>query len=96
MGHHSKIQDMYKAIEVMMIIHNICIEWGDKPEDLWDIDGADGWSDNSEVEEDDGDNEVENGIIGGEPHILLHETENWLLEQGRQKQLILLNELIPE
>ena len=71
MGCHSKIQDMYKAIEVMMIIHNISIEWGDKPE-------------------------VENGIIGGEPHIPLHETENWLLEQGRQKWLILLNELIPE
>jgi hypothetical protein len=87
---------MYKAIEVMMIIHNISIEWGDKPEDLWDTDGVDGWSDSSEGEEEDGDNEVQNGIIGGEPHIPLHETENWLLVQGRQKWLILLNELIPE
>jgi hypothetical protein len=90
MGIHRKIQDMYKAIEAMMIIHNICIDWGDRPEDTWDIDSADSWSDSEEE-----DDEIVGGIIGGEPNVPPHETEDWLLEQGRQKRLILMNELFP-
>ena len=90
MGPHRNIQDMYKAIEALMIIHNICFDWGDKPEDTWDIEGAD---DRSDDEEDDG---MESSIINGEADVPAHETERWLLEQGREKWLILMNELIPE
>ena len=81
MGPHRNIQDMYKAIEALMIIHNICIDWGDKPEDTWDIEGAD---DRSDDEEDDG---MESSIINGEADVPAHKTERWLLEQGREKRL---------
>jgi len=40
MGIHRRIQDMYKAIEALMIIHNICIDWEYRPEDVWNIDSA--------------------------------------------------------
>ena len=43
MGTHRNIQDMYKAIEAMMILHNICIDWNDSPEEIWDYDPADHW-----------------------------------------------------
>ena len=76
----------------MMIIHNICIDWVDKPEDIWDINKTDSWSDDEEEGDDDTDG---NGIIEGEAEVPLHETENWLLETGRQKRLILVNELFP-
>jgi hypothetical protein len=92
MGIHRRIQDMYKAIEPLMIIHNICIDWGDRPEDTWNIDSADSWSDS---EEDDDDETVGGYIVGGEADVPPHKTENWLLEQGRQKCLILMNELFP-
>jgi hypothetical protein len=28
MGPHADIQEMYKAIEVLLILHNMCIEYG--------------------------------------------------------------------
>ena len=34
MGPHVDIQEMYKAIEVLLILHNMCIGYGDKPEDI--------------------------------------------------------------
>jgi hypothetical protein len=76
MGPHKKIQDMYKAIKAMMIIHNICIDWVNKPEDIWDINNTDSWSDDEEEGDDDTDG---NGIIEGEAEVQLHETENCLL-----------------
>ena len=36
MGPHADIQEMYKAIEVLLILHNMCIDYGDKPEDSWE------------------------------------------------------------
>ena len=75
-----------------MIIHNISNDWSDKPEDIWDINNTDSWSDDEEEKDDEAD---ENGIIEGEAEVPLHEMENWLLEQGRQKRLILMNELFP-
>jgi hypothetical protein len=80
---------MYKAIEAMMIIHNICIDLQDKPDDNWDFKATDRSDSNS----DDG---MGGETIEGEAEVLVHETENWLMKQGRQKQLILLDELFPE
>jgi hypothetical protein len=38
MGPYADIQEMYKAIEAMLILHNMCIDYGDKPGDDWEID----------------------------------------------------------
>ena len=72
MGTHRNIQDMYKAIEAMMILHNICIDWNDSPEEIWDYDPADHW-------ENDG-NDEDDGIGGdeefnGDAQVPEHETE---------------------
>ncbi|KAL1948348.1 hypothetical protein VTO73DRAFT_12423 [Trametes versicolor] len=41
MGPHDDLDDLYKAIEALMILHNICIEWKDKPEYIWSFDPRD-------------------------------------------------------
>ena len=63
---------MYKAIEAMMILHNICIDWNDSPEEIWDYDPANHW-------ENDG-NDEDDGIGGdeefnGDAQVPEHETE---------------------
>lgn len=94
MGSHKNIEDMYKAIEAMMILHNICIDWGDHPEDIWDFDASDNWADDEEIEEVDADvpgcQDIE-----GDVEVPVHETDGWLLLAGREKRLELLNELFP-
>lgn len=34
MGRHEKVIDLFKAIEALMILHNICLVHGDAPESL--------------------------------------------------------------
>jgi len=41
MGPHDDIQEMYKVIKALLILHNFCIDFGDKPEDIWDFDPKD-------------------------------------------------------
>ena len=92
MGKHENIQDMYKAIEAMMVLHNICIDWSDRPEDIWDYDPTDVWPDDGEEGMD-----VDIGceVIGGDAQVPGHETDAWLKEMGRQKRMNMLNELFP-
>lgn len=92
MGQHKNIEDTFKAIEALMIIHNICTDWKDRPDKIWDFDPTDDWSD-----DEDGGGEVIGGeVIGGEAHVAEHETNAWLKEMGRQKRDILFNELFPK
>ncbi|KAK2464095.1 hypothetical protein APHAL10511_003882 [Amanita phalloides] len=35
------IQNTYKDVAALMVIHNICIDLGDKPEGIWDYAPAD-------------------------------------------------------
>jgi hypothetical protein len=93
MGEHKDIQDMYKAIEAMMVLHNICIDWGDQPEQIWGYDPIDHWGD--EDERDPVDDDVGCEDIDGDPQVPAHETEQWLREIGRQKRQIVLDELFP-
>jgi hypothetical protein len=90
MGKHEDIQDEFKEIEAMMIIHNICIDWKDRPDDIWDWDPTDDWSDEEEVDADIG---LE--VIGGKAHVPAHETNAWLKDMGRQKRRVVLDELFP-
>jgi hypothetical protein len=91
MGPHADIQEMYKAIEVLLILHNMCIEYGDKPEDIWGYDPKDDFDD-EEVED------IENGdgmIFDGGEGIPAIETDAWLKRQGRAKRMIIFNDLFP-
>jgi hypothetical protein len=93
MGPHEDIQEMYKAIEALLILHNICIDLGDKPEEIWDFDPKD---DFEETEEDpDPDLEASLGEFEELDAIPGHETDAWLKRQGRRKRMIIFNELFP-
>jgi hypothetical protein len=89
--------DIYKAIEALIVLHNICIDWGDKPEDIWDFDPQDGFcgEDDSEDEELEIGGEVIVGNAPGNADVPAHETDRWLRTQGRRKRQIILDELFP-
>lgn len=90
MGPHADIQEMYKAIEALLILHNMCIDYGDKPDDDWEIDLDEERS--VEHEEDPDAMIIENG-----ENIPARETNNaWLKRQGRAKRMIIFNDLFPE
>lgn len=93
MGPHADIQEMYKAIEVLLILHNMCIDYGDKPEDSWEFDAAD-VLDNEEFIE--ADEDADAMIVGSGESIPSWETDAWLKRQGRAKRMIIFNDLFPE
>ena len=97
MGHHDNIQDLYKANEALLILHNICIDWGDAPEHIWKFNPDDPPRDDEEMpEEIDGDDaEPINCVVVGQTAIPSHETEQWLKEEGYRKRLAVLDELSP-
>jgi hypothetical protein len=86
---------MYKVIEALLILHNMCIELKDKPEDIWGFfdtdDDDDDDDDDKEVEDPDHDN-VANEMLEVIPD---RETDGWLKKQGRRKRMIILNDLFP-
>jgi hypothetical protein len=44
MGTHHDIQETYRVIKALMVVHNMCIDHGDKPEDIHDFDPSDDFS----------------------------------------------------
>ena len=94
MGRHEDIQEAFKAIETLMILHNICIDWKDRPDRIWDFDPVDDWSDGEE--EDLNADNVGNETIEGHTQIPAHETAVWLKEMGRQKRNIIFEDLFPK
>jgi hypothetical protein len=96
MGPHDNVQEIYRVIEALMILHNICIEHNDQPEDIYDyVLCLDAEQDDTidPDEEDSGNFGCED--ITGEARIPGHETDSWLKIQGYRKRMILLNELFP-
>jgi len=77
MGPHDDIQEMYKVIEALLILHNFCIDFGDKPEDIWDFDPKDDF----DGAEEDLDPDLQDEIEEFE-EIPGHETDAWLKKQG--------------
>ena len=90
MGAHADIQEMYRAIEALLILHNICIDYGDKPDNDWEINMDEEGSVDSEHEEDPDAMIIENG-----ENIPARETDAWLKRQGRAKRMIIFNDLFP-
>lgn len=93
-GRHDDMAEAYKAIEALMILHNICIDFGDKPEDIWDFDATDEWTDDGGSEMEDPD-EVDEPDALPAPNVPARETETWLKNAGRAKRMALLNMLFP-
>ena len=91
MGEHKDIQMIYEAIEAMLVLHNICIDWNDHPDTIWQYNSTDIWEDRV----DDEDEETEVGIddIEGEANIPKCETPQYLKDEGWQKQQIIFDEL---
>jgi hypothetical protein len=83
---------MYKAIEALIVLHNICINWGDHPEDTWACDPQDD-SQSGNLEDDV--DPVGDEIMGRDADVPGHETAEWLKTQGRMKRQIIMDELFP-
>jgi hypothetical protein len=99
MGEHKDVQEIYKAIEAMLVLHNICIGWNDHPDSIWEYDPTDiweGWDGVDDRVDDEGD-EAEVGIedIEGEANIPERETPQYLKDEGRRKRQIVFDELFP-
>lgn len=98
MGPHDNVQEIYHVIEALIILHNICLEHNDQPEDIYDY--VLSLDSDSELEDDVDADEDDSGNFGcedvtGEVQVPWHETDNWLKVQGYSKWMALLNELFP-
>jgi len=87
MGEHKDIQTICQAIEAMLVLHDICIDWNDHPDTIWEYNSTDIWESWDGVEDrvDDEDEETEVGIddIEGGANIPKHETPQYLKDEGR-------------
>lgn len=92
MGPHQNIQDLYKTIEALMVLHNMAIDFKDRPNDDWRLDE----NPDDQDDETDGDDKDEEPMVAevvGEARVPAYETDNYLKEQGRIKRLRLLDKL---
>ena len=92
MGCHKKVQEIYKVIEALMILHNVCIDYGDVPEHIFDFDPT---NDAIPVEVTAGDIHFGLVDINQEANVPLYETDQWIKEEGRHKRDIIFNDLFP-
>ncbi|KAE9399054.1 hypothetical protein BT96DRAFT_821071, partial [Gymnopus androsaceus JB14] len=94
MGLHENVQDVWRAIDAMMIFHNMCLYYKDHPDTLEDYtgelndDGTGDWDADilPEVTQDD---------VGGPADIPHHETPNWLKREGYKLRNTLLDTVCP-
>ncbi|TFK58517.1 hypothetical protein BDN72DRAFT_781995, partial [Pluteus cervinus] len=95
LGNHTDIQDAHKAIQAMMIIHNLCIDWGDHPIDTSDVD----MEDDTDNDEDENSNADGFGDVVINPEmegvIPAFETDAWHRTKGQEKRMHMLNQLFP-
>ncbi len=96
-GKHQDIQDLYKAIEALLILHNICKDWRDRPEDIPDFDPQelDDGGDHSDDEAAEDADEVPLVIPPNNANIPIYESEDWLKKKGYEKRMLLLDYLFP-
>ncbi|KAJ3803873.1 hypothetical protein EV368DRAFT_73399 [Lentinula lateritia] len=90
MGHHADVQEMYKVIKVLLILHNICIDFGDAPESIFDFDPKDDFPLQDLTT-------VNLGYIAvdGDAAIPPYETDQWIREAGHRKRKLIFNNLFP-
>jgi hypothetical protein len=92
MGGHKDVQDVWRAIDALLILHNMCLHHGDHPKHLEDYREDLGNDRTGErVEPDPND-----FFVFQPPEVPAIETGAWLKEQGLQLREKLLNLVCPE
>jgi hypothetical protein len=89
MGRHKSVQEIYKVIEALIVLHNIAIDLNDRPNIDWRIDE----STEDQDDEIDGNDTTLVSEVQGPAQVPAWETDEWLKEQGRKKRIALLNQL---
>lgn len=89
MGPHKSIQEIYRVIEALIVLHNMAIELKDRPDVLWELHE----DPHDPDDERDGNTEPLVYQVVGNAQVPARETDNWLKAQGRRKRLELLDEL---
>jgi len=89
-GRHEDIQQTYRVIQALMVIHNLCIDLKDRPMEMGDV---------VDIVEEEHRLEDQLGYGGNEldeaAQLPEGETENTLREEGWNKREAILNELFP-
>lgn len=98
-GQHDDVQEVYKVIQALMTIHNLCIDWGDTADDFFQqgraIRPEDDLPDGSEKDPDvSGYGTIEVGR-DQESRVASYETDDWHRDEGHSKRNDYLNELYP-
>ncbi len=98
-GPHESILELYMAIEALLILHNLCIDWNDNPEYIWRYNPADPPRDDEElpqdIDPDDSNVANINVVIEGGTPIPTHETDEWLKEEGYRMRRAALDRMFP-
>ncbi|KZT60620.1 hypothetical protein CALCODRAFT_429004 [Calocera cornea HHB12733] len=92
LGTMDNMEELYKVIEAMLVLHNICIILGDRPEEIEDFEQVmdAGHDEESELQS----ARWEQGLDGESmTSSQLHETDLYLRTKGRHVQLRVLNKL---
>ena len=76
MGPHKEIQDIYRTIEALMVLHNMAIDFRDRPSDEWRIDK----NPDDHDDESNGDEEPIIADVVGEASVPQYETDDYLKE----------------
>jgi hypothetical protein len=93
LGTHDNPQDMYRAVEAMIAVHNLCIDLKDGADDFFDANEEQASIDDLEdVDQFAGYGGV---IPEQQANIPAHETDGWLKTEGYRLRLELLDLLFP-
>ena len=95
MGVAQDFQEIYKVVEALMVVHNICIDLDDHPEQISDFDPTDPQGEDEEEDADTNVLTIYGAAVCERVPVPGRETDAWLKTQGHHKRLHILNELCP-
>lgn len=88
----TKIRRTYKVIEAMMILHNLCIDMGDHPEEIPFFNPTDDAAYDDELDVDLP--EYGGNLDTGQVNIPAQESDEWLKQQGRLRREQIMDDII--
>ncbi|KAJ7194554.1 hypothetical protein GGX14DRAFT_377911, partial [Mycena pura] len=94
MGAHANVDDVWRAIDALLIMHNMCLWYGDHPQSFEEYSDKLGDDRIREVQDEDHDTILSLSSMGA-ANIPRHETATWLKQQGIQFQKELLDIVCP-